>query len=88
VLTHPTLSQAALLARVNESYASWANTRLAERAAIESGLIPLVPGAGGRKAVDLPTLRTIPDDCALIEWIRSIGVERLLDLASAAEAAE
>jgi hypothetical protein len=42
-LVLPTMSQAALLARANVTYAWWAHKRIKERAEIEAGFVPLVP---------------------------------------------
>jgi hypothetical protein len=42
-LVEPTLRQAAMLAGVNPTYAWWAARRIAERAEIEAGFVPLVP---------------------------------------------
>ena len=82
------MSQAALLARVNRTYATWAIKRIDERGAIENGLVPLVPaphvvnGNGG-----LPVPLDMPD-YELVKFVRSIGVTRVLDAAVVAEAAE
>jgi hypothetical protein len=54
-LVLPTMTQAARLARINVTYAWWAAKRLEERAAIEAGMIPLVP----------PHLAVEPDTRAL-----------------------
>ena len=53
-LVMPTMVQAAHAARVNVTYAWWANRRLAERAAIEAGQIPLAPAkaVNSAKAAD------------------------------------
>jgi hypothetical protein len=90
-----------MLARVNFTYVHYAVKRQAERAEIERGLIPLVPPHLGRKTNghDRPTinaikalqdtLRSIPIlDSELINFVRSVGVNRVLEAAVAAEAAE
>ena len=97
-----TQQQSATLARVNRTYVHWAVKRQAERAEIERGLIPLVPAHLGRKtnghdnrptinAIKAlqDTLRSIPIlDSELINFVRSVGVNRVLEAAVAAEAAE
>ncbi len=90
-LVRPTLTQAAHLARANVTYAWWARKRMAERAAIEAGLIPLVPALPVSKpnGSTLPMLITgqIPDG-DLIALIRATGVDRVLAAACAVEAAQ
>ena len=90
-LIKPTLVQSALLAGVNRTYAFWADKRQAERAEIEAGLIPLVPAplvpkANGN-ALPMSITGQIPD-CDLIDFVRSVGVNRVLEAAVAVEAAE
>ena len=86
-LTKPTMLQAAYLARVNVTYAWWAFKRQAERAAIEAGLVPLVPSqlvkANGST---LPTV-TIIDNAEIVNFVRAVGVNRVLEAAVAVEAA-
>jgi hypothetical protein len=91
-LVKPTVTQAAFLTGANRAYVHWAIKRQAERAEIEAGLIPLVPApalvpkANGSM---LPTSITgqIPD-CDLIDFVKSVGVARVLDAAVAVEAAQ
>jgi hypothetical protein len=45
-LVEPTMLQAAMLARVNVTYAHWAIKRPNDRLLVESGAVPLVPPAG------------------------------------------
>jgi hypothetical protein len=90
-LTNPTLVQSAWLARVNRAYAYWAEKRMAERAEIEAGLIPLVPAplvpkANGNASPMSITVQ-IPD-CDLFDFVRTVGVNRVLEAAVAVEAAE
>ena len=64
-LVLPTMTQAASLARINVTYAWWAAKRLEERAAIEGGMIPLVPPrlvAPETNGLALPALSEIPND--------------------------
>ena len=75
-LDKPTRLQAALLARVNPTYALWAEKRMEERWQIEAGLIPLVPAA------------VVPDvgidDAQLTHIANLVGAERMLAAAIAA----
>ena len=90
-LAKPTFVQAALLAGVNRAYAHWAIKRQAERAEIEAGLIPLVPASPVSKAngnmLPMSITGQMPD-CDVIELVRSIGVNRVLEAAVAVEAAQ
>jgi hypothetical protein len=90
-LVRPTITQAAFLCRVNRTYVTYAVKRQAERAEIEMGRIPLVPPASPVAEADgtaLPMSITgqIPDH-DLIDIARSVGAERMLAAAIAAEAA-
>jgi hypothetical protein len=91
VLVDPTISQSAMLAGVNRTYAWWAVQRQAERDEIEAGLIPVLPAnqithaAIGNNSLPAPAIE-IPD-CELIEFVHSVGVDRVLDAAVLAEAA-
>jgi hypothetical protein len=93
VLTMPTVTQAAILARVNRSYAGWAIKRIDERPAIEQGLVPLVPASHAGATINgnghqgLPAPFEMPD-YELVKFVRSIGVNRVLEAAVVAEAAE
>ena len=90
-LIRPTLVQSALLAGVNRTYAFWADKRRAERAEIEAGLIPLVPASSVPKAngSTLPMSITVQiPDCDLIDFVRTVGVNRVLEAAVAVEAAQ
>ena len=90
-LIKPTVTQTALLAGVNRNYAHCAIKRQAERAEIEAGLIPLVPAPPVSKAngSTLPASITgqMPDS-DLIDFVRSVGVNRVLEAAVAVEAAQ
>jgi hypothetical protein len=80
-LTTPTIVQSAYLANVNRTYAWWATKRQAERTAIEAGLIPLVP----------PRVKPTPipiDDMELVAIARAVGVDRMINAAVMAEAAQ
>ena len=64
-LAHNRGNAAASLARINVTYAWWAAKRLEERAAIEGGMIPLVPPrlvAPETNGLALPALSEIPND--------------------------
>lgn len=100
-LVMPTMVQAAHAARVNVTYAWWANRRLAERAAIEAGQIPLAPAkaVNSAKAADwfaqkltgqtlAESLAPEFNDTLLINIARTVGSERMLAAACVAEAAE
>jgi hypothetical protein len=88
-----TRQQSAGLARVSSTYVWWAEKRMAERAAIEAGVIPLVPASPISKAngngtiVPMSVTGQMPDP-ALIDFVRSVGVTRVLEAACAVEAAE
>jgi hypothetical protein len=89
-LVAPTLKQAAHLARINPTYAWWAAKRLAERAAIEAREIPLVPPRlvkTNGHALSVVPVREI-NELTLISIARTVGSDRMLQAACAAEAAE
>jgi hypothetical protein len=83
-------NQAAGLARVSPVYVHWALKRASERAEIERGHAPLIPPHG---EVVVPktngaTLTTNGiDDAGLIQLVRSVGVNRVLNAAIAVDAA-
>jgi hypothetical protein len=91
-LVEPTVSQSALLTDVNRTYAWWAVKRQAERTQIEAGLVPLIPASSVAHAANgnngLPALAIEIPDFELIEFVCSVGVDRVLDAAVVAEAAE
>lgn len=82
ILHKPTMVQSALLARVNRTYAFWADRRYEQRAEIEAGLLPLMPA----KPVSIVT-ETV-SDLELANMIRVAGIARTLDIAALIEAAE
>jgi hypothetical protein len=93
-LTAPTQTQAAALARVNASYVCWAVRRQAERADIERGHTPLIPSHG---EVVVPNMNgTAPaaapasgiDDAGLVQFVRSVGIDRVIHAAIAVERAQ
>ena len=88
-LVKPTMVQSAFLAGVNRAYAHWAAKRLAERAEIEAGLIPLVPpSVSGANGAMLPASITgYFADSDVVDFVRSVGVNRVLEAAVAVEAA-
>jgi hypothetical protein len=85
--------QAAFLARVSPTYVWWAEKRMDQRAAIEAGAIPLVPASPISKAngngtiASMSTTGQMPDP-ALIDFVRSVGVTRVLEAACTVEAAK
>jgi hypothetical protein len=84
VLRNPTLVQAAWLARVNRTYAFWADKLYAQRAEIEAGLLPLVPPAPKLSLI----VPEVISDAELADTIRKVGVMRTLEMAALVEAAE
>ena len=93
VLVKPTATQAAIQARVNRDYVGWAVKRIDERDAIEKGLVPLVPPSPVNSTINgnghtcVPVPFEMPD-YELVRFVRSIGVNRVLEAAVVAEAAE
>jgi hypothetical protein len=85
VLTEPTVVQAASLAGVNRTYAHWAVKRL--NGLRSAGFVPLMPHAAP-KAENLPVPRIEIPDFEHVEFVRSVGVNRVLDAAVLAEAAQ
>jgi hypothetical protein len=83
-LDKPTRLQAAFLARVNPTYALWAEKRMAQRFEIEAGFVPLMPpvpvhtnGTTGVPDVGI-------DDAQLTHIANLVGAERMLAAAIAA----
>jgi hypothetical protein len=89
-LDKPTMSQCAYLARVSTAYAWAAEKRMAERAVIEAGYVPLVPASPISKANGsaLPMSITGIPDRDLVDFVRSVGVNRVIEAACAVEAAQ
>jgi hypothetical protein len=89
-LVKPTMVQSAFLAGVNRAYAHWAAKRLAKRAEIEAGLIPLVPPSVLKaNGTMLPASITgFVTDSDVFDFVRSVGINRVLDAAVAVEAAQ
>jgi hypothetical protein len=77
-LVRPTIAQAAMLARVNKTYAWWATKQQDNRFNIEAGYLPLVP-----QRVKAPI-----SDPEIIDFVRTVGLERVLDAAVVVEAAQ
>ena len=90
-LTAPTHTQAAALARVSCNYVHHAIRRQAERAEIERGHAPLILPRG---EVVVPktngTTRTANgiDDAGLVQFVRSVGIDRVIHAAIAVERAQ
>jgi hypothetical protein len=88
---HPTALtqiQAAMLARVNRTYVHYAVKRIAERAEIEAGLVPLVPAAPTHTNGNGTVQPVAPDvgiaDATLVDIARVVGPDRMLAAAVAA----
>jgi hypothetical protein len=84
-----TMVQSAFLARISTTYAWWAEKRMAERAQIEAGLIPLVPAApAAHTNGNGATLSVMPDagidDAELMHIANLVGADRWLAAAIAA----
>jgi hypothetical protein len=91
VLTVPTQTQAAALARVNVSYVRWALKRQAERTDIERGHVPLIPPQGivaPKTNGATPTTTSGIDDAGLVQFVRSVGIDRVIHAAIAVERAQ
>ena len=85
----PTRLQSAYLARVSPAYVLWAERRQEQRAAIERGLIPLVPPQYVAPKTNGSTLPvTSIDDAVIMNFVRTVGVNRVLEAAVAVEAAQ
>ena len=76
-LVEPTLTQAAMLAGVSRASAFWAIRRMAERAEIEAGLLPLTPPRSAPNKIS---------DAEIAAVIRSAGLDRMLAVAVVVEA--
>jgi hypothetical protein len=87
LLIEPTLGQCSMLVRANRIAVSWAFKRLGERAEIQAGYIPLVPPKiteQDRRQNAQAFIDAIPE-ADLINFVRSVGVGRILDAAVKAE---
>jgi hypothetical protein len=80
-LIQPTIVQAAMLARVNKTYAWWATQQQDNRFDIEAGYLPLVPQRETKPSVPL-------SDGDLFDIVRAAGIGRVLEAACAVEAAQ
>ena len=89
-LVKPTMVQSAFLAGVNRAYAHWAANRQAERSEIEAGLIPLVPPSVSKlNGTLLPASITgFVSDSDVVDFVRSVGINRVLEAAVTVEAAQ
>jgi hypothetical protein len=87
-LVQPTMVQAAFIARVSTAYAWWAEKRMAERAAIEAGYVPLVPAGTPARGSGNGHTALAPvdiDDDELVRIAELVGVSRMIDAAAMAE---
>jgi hypothetical protein len=83
LLTEPTITQSAQLARTNRTSAAWATRRQAERAAIEAGILPLVPDLLTKiNGIDAAE---ITPDAELVNIARFVGSERMINAAIVAD---
>lgn len=80
-LVGPTILQAAMLARVNVTYVHWAIKQATNRFEIEAGYLPLVPSRVVKSTTPI-------SDPEVIDFIRTVGVSRVIDAACVIEAAE
>jgi hypothetical protein len=91
-IVDPLLTQCARVCGVNYTYAHAATKRQAERADILSGVVPLVPRMPIVKPTNgmaLPASITgLIRDSDLIDLVRKVGPDRILDIAAAVEAAQ
>jgi hypothetical protein len=91
-LVAPTQIQAADLTRVNRGYVYHAIRRQAERVEIERGHTPLIPPHGEvvvpKTNGATPTIASGIDDAGLIQLVRSVGVNRVLNAAIVVERAQ
>jgi hypothetical protein len=81
LLVRPTISQAAMLSKVNATYVWWAGQREAHRDEILQGWLPLVPPR------EIKSRAPITDD-DLFSIVREAGLARTLEAACAVEAAQ
>ena len=77
-LVRPTIRQAATLVGVNATYAWWAGKQQDNRFDIENGYLPLVPAR----------VKALVSDPEIVDFVRSVGIERVLEAACAVEAAQ
>jgi hypothetical protein len=85
-LVTPTMTQSAYLARVSPAYAWAAAKRMDQRFQIENGWIPLVPPSVSKangSMLPMSITGQMPDS-DLIDFIRSIGVDRVFEATVAA----
>jgi hypothetical protein len=80
LLVRPTIVQAAMLARVNKTYAWWAIRQQGNRAEIEAGYLPLVPAREVKPSAPV-------SDGELFDIVRDVGIGRVLEAAIAVEQA-
>ena len=90
LLTKPTMLQAAFIARVSPAYAWAAEKRMAERNEIEGGYVPLVPPSVSKANGNMlpASITGHLADSEVIAFVRSVGIDRVLEAAVAVEAAQ
>jgi hypothetical protein len=80
-LVQPTISQAAMLAKVNATYVWWAGQREAHRDEVLQGWLPLVPPREIKSSTPIT-------DGELFDIVRAAGIGRTLEAACAVEAVQ
>jgi hypothetical protein len=90
-LIAPKQNQAAGLVGVHPNYVCWAIKRLAERADIEAGRIPLIPPHAEHVVPKTNgtalTATSGIDDSSLVKLVRAVGIDRVLTAAVVVERA-
>jgi hypothetical protein len=84
-LEKPLIAQAARLARVSQSYVFFAIQRQGEKADILSGRLPLIPTKKNGNGQSLP--QAVIDDNDVANFIRSVGIDRILETVATTETA-
>ena len=79
-LINPTIVQAAHVCRVNRTYVGWAMKRTNERTDIELGWMPLVPSHPKKKS-NLPVIPVVYDTAEIVEFVRKVGINRVINAA-------
>jgi hypothetical protein len=75
-----------VLARANVTYVHHALKQAGNRFWIENGHMPLVPPPIKNSRV--PTVPTVYGDTEILDFVRTVGIARVLDAAVAVEAAQ
>jgi hypothetical protein len=88
-LIAPKQNQAAALVGVHPTYVCFALRRMAQRADVEQGKIPLIPPPAVVPKTNGTALTAASgiDDASLVQIVRSVGINRVLEAAITAERA-